>query len=125
LKVLVAEDNHISQKVALRMLQRLGYRADLAANGLEVIEAVERQKYDFILMDVQMPEMDGLAATKYIRQNVAEDQQPRIIAITANALVGDRERCMAAGMNGYLSKPVRIEELQQVLSVYEKMIIDS
>jgi len=125
LQVLVAEDNNINQKVALRMLERLGYQADVVANGLDAIVALKQKKYDLVLMDVQMPEMDGLAATAYIRQNFPEDQQPRIIALTANALIGDRERCMAVGMNGYLSKPVRIEDLEQVLSVYGTMIIDS
>ncbi|KAA3656445.1 MAG: response regulator, partial [Chloroflexi bacterium] len=125
LQILVAEDNNINQKVAMRMLERLGYQANVAGNGLEVIEAVKKQRYDLILMDVQMPEMDGLTATEFIRQNLEADQQPYIIALTANALIGDRERCIDAGMDGYLSKPVRLEELEQVLSVYETMAINS
>ena len=95
-------------------MQQMGYRADVAGNGLEAIEAVERQPYDVILMDVQMPELDGLDATREIRklQTVA---QPRIVAMTANAMQGDREMCIAAGMDDYLSKPIRIDELVKAL----------
>jgi signal transduction histidine kinase/CheY-like chemotaxis protein len=114
LSILLAEDNTINQKVALRMLERLGYRADVAANGLEVIQAVQRQRYDVILMDVQMPVMDGVEATQKIRL-MAPEKQPHIIAMTANALKGDREKYLAAGLDDYLSKPVRIHELIQVL----------
>jgi CheY-like chemotaxis protein len=96
--------------LALRLLERLGYRADLAANGLEVMAALGRQKYDLILMDMQMPEMDGLETTHRIR-GLPLTQQPRIIAMTANAMQGDRELCLAAGMNDYVSKPIRVEEL--------------
>jgi len=95
------------------MLRRLGYDADLAANGLEVLEALERQSYDLVLMDVQMPEMDGLEATRRIRRALTE--QPRIVGLTAHAMVGDRERCLAAGMDGYLKKPVQISELKKAL----------
>jgi len=115
LKVLLAEDNAINQKVALRILERLGYRADVAANGLEVLEALMRQTYDVVLMDVQMPEMDGLEATQIIRRQWPLIRQPHIIAMTANAMQGDREKCLAVGMNDYVSKPVRLEELQQAI----------
>jgi CheY-like chemotaxis protein len=110
LRILLAEDNAVNQKLALRILERLGYRADIASNGLEAIESIERQPYDVILMDVQMPEMDGLEAT---RQIIAKwpDKHPRIIGLTANALEGDREQCLAAGMADYISKPIRVEEL--------------
>lgn len=114
LRLLIAEDNAVNQKVALKMLAKMGYRADIAGNGLEVLDALNRQNYDAILMDLQMPEMDGLEATKEIRKRLPENR-PRIIAMTANAMPGDREICLEAGMDDYLSKPVRIEQLQTVL----------
>ncbi|MCA9956630.1 MAG: response regulator, partial [Anaerolineales bacterium] len=117
LRILLAEDNAINQKVALRMLERLGYFAGVAGTGQEVIDALKQQTFDIILMDVQMPEMDGLSATQLIRQNPAI-QQPYIIALTANALKGDRERFLAAGMNDYLSKPVRLEDLSAAINRY-------
>jgi CheY-like chemotaxis protein len=116
LRILLAEDNAVNQKLALRLLARMGYRADVAGNGLEVIEALQRQPYDVILMDVQMPEMDGLEATRRIRYAVAPEAQPRIIAMTASAMQEDRDACQAAGMNDYISKPVRVEELVNALS---------
>ncbi len=115
LRILLAEDNVINQLVAVRTLERLGYRADLAANGLEVLEAVARQPYDIVLMDVQMPELDGLDATRRIVAGWYSGERPRIIAMTANAMSGDRERCLAAGMDDYISKPVRMEELEAAL----------
>jgi signal transduction histidine kinase/DNA-binding response OmpR family regulator len=115
LHILLAEDNAINQKVALRILERLGYRADVAGNGLEAIEALQRQSYHVILMDVQMPEMDGVATTQRIRQEWPPEQQPQIIAMTAHALVGDRERYLATGMDDYISKPIHLEELVQAL----------
>ncbi|WP_420644133.1 response regulator [Candidatus Leptofilum sp.] len=115
LRILLAEDNTINQKVALRMLERLGYRADVAGNGLEVIEAVLQRPYDVILMDIQMPEMDGLKATIHIREELIGCKQPYIIAMTANALVGDRETYLSQGMDDYVSKPVRVQELQRAL----------
>ncbi len=110
-RILLVEDNAINQRVALRILERLGYRADVAGNGLEAIDAVRRQPYDLVLMDIQMPEMDGVAATQRIRQILPNDAQPWVVAMTANALDGDRETYLAAGMDGYISKPVRIDEL--------------
>jgi signal transduction histidine kinase/ActR/RegA family two-component response regulator len=108
LRILVAEDNVVNQKLALRLLQQMGYRADLASNGLEAIECVQRQTYDLVLMDVQMPEMDGLEASRRI---TAHRHRPRIVAMTANAMQGDREVCLAAGMDDYLTKPIRVDEL--------------
>jgi PAS domain S-box-containing protein len=116
LRLLLAEDNIVNQKVALRMLERLGYRADVAANGLEVLQAIKRQPYDVVLMDVQMPEMDGLEAARTIRRSLSADEQPKIIAITAYALQGDREKCIEAGMDGYISKPIKMEDLISILS---------
>ncbi len=114
LHILLAEDHPTNQLLALRLLDRLGYRADVAANGLEALEALQRQHYDVVLMDMQMPEMDGLEATRRIRAEEAESgaQRPvHIVAMTANAMQGDRELCMAAGMNDYISKPIRVEAL--------------
>ncbi|MCC6297959.1 MAG: GAF domain-containing protein [Anaerolineales bacterium] len=115
LKILLAEDNAVNQKLALRLLEQMGYRADVASNGLEAVESVARQKYDVILMDVQMPEMDGLEATRQIVKRWSKIH-PRIIGLTANALEGDRELCLAAGMADYISKPIRVNELVDALA---------
>ena len=115
LRVLVAEDNAVNQRVALRLLQRLGYRADVVNNGLEVIEAVEREAYDVVLMDIQMPEMDGLQAARWIAQRRLPGAGPRIIAMTANAMPGDRETYLAAGMDAYVAKPIVAAELDAAL----------
>jgi CheY-like chemotaxis protein len=115
LRILLAEDNAMNQKVALRLLEQLGYRADVANNGREAIEALERQPYDVVLMDVQMPELDGLDATRRICEQWPEETRPHIIAMTANALPEDREACFAAGMNDYVAKPIRAEELVAAL----------
>jgi PAS domain S-box-containing protein len=113
LRILIAEDNIVNQKVATRFLNRLGYRADVVANGIEALESIYRQNYDVILMDVHMPEMDGLTATRRI---VAEfRQKPWIIALTASALQGDREICLEAGMQDYISKPIQVQDLMQAL----------
>ena len=120
LRILLVEDNAINQKLALRLLGRMGYRADVAGNGLEAIEALQRQPYDVVLMDVQMPEMDGLEATRCIRrlslEELAASEQPRIIAMTASAMKEDRDACQSAGMDDYVSKPVRVGELVRALS---------
>ncbi len=115
LRILVAEDNSVNLKVALLMLERLGYHAGVAANGLEVLTALRAQSYDLVLMDVQMPGMDGLEATRRLRAELPAERQPRIVAVTANALRGDREVCLAAGMDDYLSKPIRLEDLQAAI----------
>jgi GAF domain-containing protein/DNA-binding response OmpR family regulator len=111
LRILLAEDNVVNQKLALRILQQMGYRADLASNGIEAIECCARQPYDVVLMDVQMPEMDGLEASRRIVGKWPADRRPRIVAMTANAMAGDREECLAAGMDDYVTKPIRVDAL--------------
>jgi PAS domain S-box-containing protein len=115
LNILLAEDNVVNQKVALLILERLGYRADVAASGLEVVEAVKRQPYDLILMDVHMPEMDGIEATQRVFELLPPTEYPHIIAMTAAAMQEDRERCLAVGMHNFISKPVKVEELVSAL----------
>ncbi len=115
LDLLLAEDNTVNQKVALRFLERLGYGADAVGNGLEVITALESRHYDVVLMDLQMPEMDGLEASRQIRHRFPPDRQPKIIALTANAMQGDRELCLQAGMDDYISKPVKLHEIEAVI----------
>ncbi|MEO8398306.1 MAG: response regulator [Ignavibacteriaceae bacterium] len=124
LRILVAEDNMVNQKVALKILEKMGFRSDVAANGIEVLEAIYRINYDIILMDILMPEMDGLEATKMIYKEVGNENRPIIIAMTANAMQGDRETCLDAGMDDYISKPVRIEEIQNILGKWGKIIYD-
>ena len=116
LRILLAEDNVVNQKLAMRLLQQMGYRADLASNGIEAVESVQRQTYDVILMDVQMPEMDGLEASRQINARWRPAERPRIIAMTANAMQGDRDMCLAAGMDDYLTKPIRVERLVEALN---------
>jgi signal transduction histidine kinase/CheY-like chemotaxis protein/HPt (histidine-containing phosphotransfer) domain-containing protein len=116
LRILVAEDNAVNQQVALLLLKKLGYRADMAADGLEALQALEREPYDVVLMDVQMPKMDGLEAARRIHQQWSEGRRPHVIAATANAMREEREACLAAGMDDYLSKPIRLEELAAALS---------
>jgi CheY-like chemotaxis protein len=115
LRILLAEDNIVNQKLALRLLAQMAYNADLASDGLEAIAAVERDAYDVVLMDVQMPELDGLEATRRIRAAHGGDV-PWIVAMTANAMAGDREACLAAGMNDYISKPIRPADLSAALA---------
>ncbi|MFO7447402.1 MAG: response regulator, partial [Ignavibacteriaceae bacterium] len=122
LKILLAEDNIINQKVALRIFERMGYRVDTAGNGYEVIDAARKIRYDIIFMDILMPEMDGYEATKNIIDEFHDDLRPRIIAMTANAMQGDKEQCFAAGMDDYLTKPVRIDELQVMLIKWAEII---
>jgi CheY-like chemotaxis protein len=116
LRILLAEDNVVNQKLAMRLLQQMGYRADLASNGIEAVESVQRQTYDVVLMDVQMPELDGLDATRQICAMMESAKRPRIVAMTANAMQGDREMCLEAGMDDYLTKPIRVDRLVEALS---------
>jgi CheY-like chemotaxis protein len=115
LHILLAEDNRVNQVVALRMLKRLGYQAVVVANGLEVLAALERTAYDVVLMDVHMPEMDGLEASRQIARQGSAETRPLIIAMTANAMRGDREECLQAGMVDYVSKPVQLAALRAAL----------
>jgi CheY-like chemotaxis protein len=115
LRVLLAEDNVVNQKVAVLLLEKLGHRADVAANGLEVMQAMKRQPYDVILMDVQMPELDGLEACRRIHREWPPNQRPRIVAMTASAMEEDRQACLDAGMDDYIAKPVRLPNLQLAL----------
>jgi PAS domain S-box-containing protein len=119
LRLLVAEDNPSNQKMLVEMLKRLGYKPDAVADGREVLQALERQDYDLVLMDIRMPEMDGITATREVRR-IRPENGPKIIAITAYALAGDRERCLEAGMDDYISKPVQKKALEAVLMKYEK-----
>jgi len=124
LTILIAEDNLINQKLALRLLQQIGYSADIAATGKEAVEMAKQKKYDIILMDLHMPEMDGLLATKEIVRTIDSSIRPKIIAMTADAMSGDREKCIDAGMDDYLSKPVRLEGLRSILRTYGGMIVE-
>jgi signal transduction histidine kinase/DNA-binding NarL/FixJ family response regulator len=115
LRILLAEDHPVNQQVILGLLRHLGYQADLARNGREALAALAREHYDVVLMDIQMPEMDGLEATRRLRRDLPADCQPRVLAMTAHAMFEDRERCLEAGMDGYLSKPVQIADLEAAL----------
>jgi signal transduction histidine kinase/DNA-binding response OmpR family regulator/HPt (histidine-containing phosphotransfer) domain-containing protein len=116
LRILLAEDNATNQKLALRLLERMGYGADVAANGLEALAALRRQPYDVVLMDVQMPEMDGLQATRVLCREWSPEERPRIVAMTANVAREDRQACLDAGMDDYVSKPIRVQELVNALN---------
>jgi len=115
LRILLAEDNVVNQKLALRLLSQMGYGADVAVNGLQALERIGQQRYDVVLMDVQMPQMDGLEASRRITAKWKPTERPRIVAMTANAMQGDREECLAAGMDAYVTKPIRVEALVEAL----------
>lgn len=124
IKILLAEDNNVNQMVAIRMLERLGYRADIVSNGKEAVDALSNIKYDLIFMDILMPEMDGLTACKKIKSELELETRPVIIAMTANAMSGDQENYLKAGMDDYISKPVSLEELKNKLDIWTNKIMD-
>ena len=113
MKILLVEDNQINQKLAVRMLEKLGYKTDIANNGLEAIEALKRENYDLIFMDIQMPEMDGYEATKYIVSNFT--LRPKIVAMTANAMQDDKNMCFEVGMDDYISKPISMDNIKNII----------
>ena len=116
LRILVVEDNLVNQRLAMRLLERRGHLVEVAANGRQALQAMEKGSYDLVLMDVQMPEMDGIEATARIREKEkSSGGHQRVVALTAHAMKGDEERCLAAGMDGYLTKPIRPEELYELL----------
>jgi len=124
LKILLVEDNAVNQKVALRLIEKIGYHTDLASNGIEAIEAVQSNEYDVVFMDLLMPEMDGLEASKQIKELSTNKNRPKIIAMTANSMLGDRELCMDAGMDDYISKPIRIDELETALDKWLAVVAE-
>jgi len=121
LEILVAEDNLINQQIALKVLKKIGYQADIASNGLEVLNKLEQKSYDLILMDVQMSEMDGLEATRQICKLYSKEKRPKIIAMTAGAMEANRQQCLDAGMDGFSTKPIDIAKLHQILSEYQNL----
>ena len=121
-KVLVAEDNKVNQKVVLGMLQKLGYEADLVENGKDAVLAIQNNEYSLVLMDCQMPEMDGYEATRQIRKLTGAGNRIPVVALTANAMMGDREKCLEAGMDAYMAKPVRMDVLAQTLGHWCKRL---
>ena len=122
MSILIAEDNMINQKLIVRILKNFGQEVDVTTNGKEALQAVHQKKYDIVLMDVQMPEMDGNEATQRIRSEVPHENQPVIIAMTAHALQGDREKCLEAGMNDYMSKPILIDEVRRMIQKWYETI---
>ena len=118
LKILVVEDNEVNQRVVITYIKKLGHQADVVTNGLEALEAIQASTYDLVLMDIQMPEMDGLKATRAIRDLPGDEAKVIIIALTANAMKGDEERCLAAGMDGYLAKPLRKSQLEKAIAAH-------
>ena len=117
-RILLVEDNAINQKLALKVLERMGYAADVAGNGLAALQALERQPYDLVFMDIHMPQMDGLEATREIRQRRGAHGSPWIVAMTADAMRGDRERCLDAGMDDYIAKPMQLQAVQEAITVW-------
>ncbi|MDP4114864.1 MAG: response regulator [Bacteroidota bacterium] len=124
MRILLAEDNVVNQKVAKKLLEKMGFRADVAANGLEVLEYVRKINYDLIFMDILMPELDGYEASIIINNEFPAEKRPKIIAMTANAMQEDREKCLEAGMDDFISKPVRIEDLQDMLNKWGNIIFE-
>jgi CheY-like chemotaxis protein len=124
LRILIAEDNMVNQKLAMSLLNLMGYRVEAVVNGRQVVDILKVKKFDIILMDIQMPEMNGIEATEWIIYNMPADDQPLVIAITANAMVGDREKCLDAGMVDYMAKPIKVNELQAMLEKWGRVILE-
>lgn len=124
LRILIAEDNMVNQKLAMSLLNLMGYRVEAVVNGRQVVDILKVKKFDIILMDIQMPEMNGIEATEWIIYNMPADDQPLVIAITANAMVGDREKCLHAGMVDYMAKPIKVNELQAMLEKWGRVILE-
>ncbi|MEY2976610.1 MAG: response regulator [Prochlorotrichaceae cyanobacterium] len=122
LSILIAEDVQVNQMVAVAILERLGYTADVVANGTQAVEAFQKQPYQLILMDICMPETDGLNATRQIRNLTTSETHPWIIALTAHAILGDREKCLAAGMNDYVTKPISVKTIAAAIDRYQQAI---
>ena len=123
LRILIAEDNLVNQKLTISLLNLMGYRVDAVENGKEVLEILEEKDYDIILMDIQMPEMNGIEATEKLIETIPLNKQPKVIALTANAMVGDRDKCLEAGMVDYMAKPVKINELQKMIEKWGEIIL--
>jgi CheY-like chemotaxis protein/HPt (histidine-containing phosphotransfer) domain-containing protein len=123
LRILIAEDNLLNQKTLLQVLKQLGYEADVAASGVEVLASLERSTYDLIFMDVHMHEMDGFEATRRIVNRWKRGERPIIVAVTADAMQGDRDKCVQAGMDDSISKPIRVEDLQEVLERWGQSLV--
>lgn len=124
LRILIAEDNLLNQKLTISLLNLMGYQVDAVENGREVLEILGEKDYDIILMDVQMPEMDGIEATEKIIETIFLEKQPRVIALTANAMSGDRDICLKAGMVDYMAKPVKLKELQKMIEKWGAVILE-
>jgi CheY-like chemotaxis protein len=122
MNILIVDDNTINQKLIMRILKILGEDADIVNNGAEALDAVLKKKYDIVLMDIQMPIMDGYEATRRIRTDVPRENQPIIIAMTANALQGDQEKCIDIGMNDYMSKPILVDEVKRMMKKWYEII---
>ena len=122
MNILLAEDNAVNQMLAVRLLEKIGYRVDVVENGLDAVDRVRRGRYDLVLMDCQMPEMDGYQATAEIRRLEAGQRHTNIVAVTANAMLGDREKCLKACMDDYLSKPIQLAQLKNVLERWSQVV---
>lgn len=122
LDILIAEDVQVNQMVAVAILERLGYTADVVENGAKAVEAIHKRSYNLILMDICMPQMDGLDATRQIRKSTGSSIHPWIIAVTAHAILGDKEKCLAAGMNDYVTKPISMKTIAAAIDRYQECV---
>ena len=123
LRILIAEDNLVNQKLVISLLNLMGYQVDAVGNGKEVLDILDKKDFDIILMDIQMPEMDGIEATEKIIETIPIDKQPKVIAVTANSMAEDREKCLKAGMVDYMAKPILLYELQKMIEKWGEVIL--